>query len=165
MISRLLAEGVERIFDGEIGRFVEASVIPCHRCGVCCERWQPLVSADERARLARFLDLSPMQFAHEFTTAYPFDDQLRLLRRVERGCVFLAYEAGRSNCTVHPARPDSCRDWTASLERRECVDGLQRFDGVGGPAQIIPLVAVYPEREERAAFVRVIRGTEGEDDG
>ena len=147
----------ERVFDGEVGRFVEASAIPCHRCGVCCERWQPLVSGEEAARLAAFLGVEVEAFLAEYTAAYPFDDAVRLLRREGRGCVFLGRdEGGRSLCTVHPARPDTCREWTASLDRRECVDGLARF-GAGA----VPLAVVYPDEDERAAFAAVVRGREG----
>jgi Fe-S-cluster containining protein len=156
MITRLMTTEGERVYDGEIGRFVEASLIPCHRCGVCCERWQPLVSAAEVARLAGYLGITPERFQSEYTTSYPFDDETHLLQRSGRGCIFLRYdEDGRSACTVHPARPDACRDWTASLERRECRDGLARF---GAANDLVPLVEVYPLAEERTTFTRVVRG-------
>jgi Fe-S-cluster containining protein len=156
MITRLLMADGERLFDGEVGRFVEATAIPCHRCGVCCERWQPLVSSEEMDRLARYLGTSVEGFLAAYTTAYPFDDVLRLLRRDGRGCVFLDRDAtGRAICTVHPARPDSCRQWTASMDRRECVDGLDRF-----AAGVVPLAVVYPDEAERSAFIAVLRGPE-----
>ena len=155
MITRVSGATGERIFDGEIGRFVEASAIPCHRCGVCCEQWQPLISPVESERLAAHLGVSFVAFLEQYTTPYPFDDAARLLRRGERGCVFLAYDAsGRSRCTVHPARPDACRDWLASLDRRECVSGLRRF---GDPDRALPLTVVYPDEADRCAFTDVIR--------
>lgn len=155
MISRMLTTAGERIYDGEIGRFVEASAIPCHRCGVCCERWQPLVSSAEVERLATYLAMPAVAVRTRFTVSYPFDDEVWLLAREGRGCVFLRYDAdGRASCSVHPARPEVCRDWTASLDRRECVDGLGRF-GESGP---IPLAAVYPLVGEQKQFVQVIRG-------
>lgn len=157
MISRLFTIQGERIYDGEVGRFVEATAIPCHRCGVCCERWQPLVTAAEVERLAAYLAITPALVYGRFTAAYPFDDEVRLLAREGRGCVFLRYDMdGRSACAVHPARPEVCRDWTASLDRRECVDGLRRFGG----DEPIPLSAVYPLPDEAARFARAIRGGE-----
>jgi Fe-S-cluster containining protein len=159
MITRMTTPRGERVFDGEIGRFVEASAIPCHRCGVCCERWQPLVSGAEVARLADFLGIGLDAFLAAYTTSYPFDDAARLLRREGAGCVFLGRdERGRALCTVHPARPDTCREWTASLDRRECVDGLARF-GAG----VVPIAVVYPDEGERAAFGGVIRQGKGRD--
>jgi Fe-S-cluster containining protein len=159
MMTRMIMVGGERLFDGEVGRFVEATAIPCHRCGVCCERWQPLVSSEEAGRLAAFLGISLEDFLTAYTAPYPFDDDLRLLRREQAGCVFLGRdETGRARCTVHPARPDTCRQWTASLDRRECLDGLDRF-GAGA----VPLAVVYPNEAERTAFINVLRGPEGRD--
>lgn len=154
MITRLLSRAGERIFDGEIGAFVDASAIPCHRCGVCCERWQPPVTAAEIDRLAAHLGLDRDETARRYTRPYPFDDEVRLLARADGGCVFLAHDQdGRSRCTVHGARPDACRDWVASLDRRECVDGLRRF---GPPDAAVESTAVYPDAEEHAAFLAVV---------
>ena len=158
MLTRVIGVAGERVFDGEIGRFVEASAIPCHRCGVCCERWQPLVTEPEIARLAAHLGVGRDAFVETYTTAYPFDDAVRLLRRKGTGCVFLRWDDdGRSACSVHPARPDSCAAWTASLDRRECVDGLSRF---GAPGTLLPLQVVYPDAAERRLYEDVIRGPE-----
>lgn len=161
MITRLSAAGSERIFDDEVGRFVEASVIPCHRCGVCCERWQPLVSGAEIERLAAFLGVGEAFLLERFTESYPLDDAVRLIRRQGGVCTFLRYDPdGRSSCSVHPARPEVCRSWTASLDRRECVEGLGRF---GGSAELIPIHAVYSEQVERDRFAATVRGTEASD--
>jgi Fe-S-cluster containining protein len=152
-ITRLRSAIGERVFDDEVGRFVEGSAIPCHRCGICCERWQPLVSAGEIERIAAFLGIGGEEARERFTEPYPLDDAVRLLRREGSGCVFLRYEAdGRALCSIHPARPEVCRDWVASLDRRECVDGLRRFGG----ADVIPLSAVFEGQDERAAFIKVI---------
>ena len=162
MITVLSGPTGERIFDGEVGRFVETSLIPCHRCGVCCERWQPLVSPAEVERLAAHLSLTHAELADRFTTPYPFDDATCLLRRTERGCVFLDRDdAGRALCTVHPARPDACRDWLASLSRRECVGGLARFGCEDRP---LLLMVLYPDDEERQAFMQTIRSDAGVND-
>jgi Fe-S-cluster containining protein len=163
MITRLLAPGTERIFDGEVGRFVERSAIPCHQCGVCCERWQPLVSAAEAARLAAFLEMDEQDFAEAYTAAYPLDDAVRLLGQRDGACVFLRHEAdGRARCSVHPARPDVCRAWTASLDRRECIDGLRRF---GTPDTVVPIRVIYASPGDRGAFAATARGEEAGDAG
>ena len=164
MITRIVTAERERIYDGEIGRFVEASAIPCHRCGICCERWQPLVSPDEAARLAGHLGMDAEAFTAAYTEPYPFDDTVRLLRREEHGCVFLGQEDdGRAACAVHPARPDACRNWIASLDRSECVDGLAYFGAAGA---VLPVSQLYPDDADRAAFTRVARGHgEAGDDG
>lgn len=163
MITRLRTPERQRTFDSEIGCFVEAVAIPCHRCGICCERWQPLVSLSEQERLAAALNLAPAAFAEQFTVPYPFDDASRLLRREGSGCVFLRWEGdGRAACAVHAARPDACREWLASFARRECVDGLSRFGAAG---DILPLARLYPDEEERAALCDVAAGAREYDDG
>lgn len=163
MITRLFSAEGERVFDGEIGRFVEASVIPCHRCGICCERWQPLVAAADIDRLADYLGMTHHCFIEAYTAAYPFDDEVRLLRRDGSACTFLRKdEHGRASCAVHEARPVACRVWTPSLERKECLDGLKRF---GSPDVLLPVASVYPDQDDRNAFAGVIRGGGATDGG
>lgn len=127
--------------------------IPCHRCGICCERWQPLLTRAESERLAAYLGLSPAAFEAAYTQPYPLDDERRLLRRVDGHCVFLRYEERRTTCTVHPARPQACRDWQPGLSRTECLEGLARFAGPGG---LIRLEDLYPDAAERAEALRVL---------
>ncbi|MGH2583688.1 MAG: YkgJ family cysteine cluster protein [Dehalococcoidia bacterium] len=156
MITRLFSADGERVFDGEIGRFVEAAVIPCHRCGICCERWQPLMSDADIDRLAGHLGMTRGRFIEAYTTSYPFDDEVRLLRRDGNACTFLRRdESGRASCAVHEARPVACRAWTPSLERKECLDGLKRFGSID---VLLPITTVYPDEEDRDAFAGVIRG-------
>ena len=59
---------------------------------------------------------------------------------------------GRSGCSVHEARPQACRDWDASLLRRECRDGLNRLDGDA----FAPIV-LYDDPADAARFVERLR--------
>jgi len=155
MITTLRAHGCERIYDDEVGRFVEGSAIPCHRCGVCCERWQAMVDGGEIARIADVLGVTASEMRDTATEPYPFDDGVRLLRHQGGGCIFLRRDPdGASRCAVHAVRPAVCRDWVASLDRRECIDGLARFQGDG---DIVLLSAVYPAEQDRIRFGRTIR--------
>jgi Fe-S-cluster containining protein len=162
MITHLTSPEVERIYDGEIGRFIEKSAIPCHQCGVCCERWQPLVTNAEIERLAEFIRIDAESLRQTYTVEYPFDDSVRLLRSVDGACIFLRRQpSGRSLCAVYPARPDVCRSWTASLDRRECVDGLGRFDAA---SMLVPITMVYDAKADRDAFALVVRADEATND-
>jgi Fe-S-cluster containining protein len=131
--------------------------IPCHRCGVCCERWQPLLTAADAARLAEYLGLSAAAFRAAYTLPYPFDEERRLLRAVQGRCVFLTVAADggdrRATCSVHAARPEACRAWTAGLDRKECVQGLARF---ADPDGALPLARLYPDAAARAAFAAAL---------
>jgi Fe-S-cluster containining protein len=132
--------------------------MPCHRCGVCCERWQPLISVDDAERLAAHLGMSFAAFRAAYTEPYPFDDERWLLRHEGGGCVFLRFSeddgVARAGCAVHPARPAVCREWTAGFDKKECIQGLARF---ARPDGAIPLESLYPDGAERAAY-RLARG-------
>jgi uncharacterized protein len=135
----------------------EPTPIPCHRCGVCCERWQPLLTPVDAERLAGHLAMTLEQFLREYTSAYPFDDEQWLLRREGAGCVFLRYEDSgvrRASCAVHAARPDVCRGWAAGLDKKECVRGIERFANAAG---VVALDVLYPSEAERTEFESVRR--------
>lgn len=130
----------------------EAAPIPCHRCGVCCERWQPLLSPADAERLAGHLGMALERFLRAYTSSYPFDDERWLLRREGAGCVFLRYEDRgdrRASCAVHAARPDVCRGWAAGLDKKECVQGLERFADAAG---VVALDVLYPSDTDRKEF-------------
>src|SRR5436305_1479184 len=72
-----------------------------------------------------WLGLEPERFLAEHARPYPLQEDAFMLNQRDGGCVFLARDAeGRSLCSVHEARPQACRDWDASLLRRECLEGL-----------------------------------------
>jgi Fe-S-cluster containining protein len=51
-----------------------------------------------------------------------------LLKRTEKGCVFLARDGdSKARCTIHPSRPEACREWTPSLSKPECLEGLAKL--------------------------------------
>lgn len=155
MRIRLTAAGTRRSYDTQLGRFTDAETIPCFRCGVCCQRWQPLVSRTEAARLAAYLGLDTETFLTEYARVYPLEEETHQLVERDGGCVFLAFEAGRAVCTVHAARPQACRDWDASLRRKECLDGLSVVMKPAGALIPLPL---YDDAAEAAQFARRLRG-------
>src|SRR5207237_9457141 len=102
MRIRLIAAGEERSYDTQLGRFTDAETIPCFRCGVCCRRWQPLLSRLEAGRLASFLGLATAELLDRYTRPYPLDDDAFMLNERDGGCVFLRFDpAGRAEGTVH----------------------------------------------------------------
>ena len=77
---------------------------------------------DEARRLAAKLGMTTEEFLAEYAQFTPAG---YLLRRTEQGCVFLSWEAvGQATCVIHPFRPAACREWTASLDKPECREGL-----------------------------------------
>ncbi len=127
--------------------------INCFRCGLCCIRYQPRLTEDEIAELARRLSLSPGDFLSSYiqvtTVGY-------LLRQVENRCIFLFIEeeGNRASCTIYPFRPEACRNWTPGPTRRECREGLARLKTKG---HILLVSEVYPSDEEREQFYASLR--------
>lgn len=154
MRIRLIAADRRRSYDTQLGRFTDAEAIPCHRCGVCCRRWQPLLSRPEAERLAQHLGLTLEVFLAEYTRPYPLEEDAHLLDQRDGGCVFLRVEDGQAACAVHEVRPQACRDWDASLRRDECLDGLRLEATAGG--LLLPL-RLYDDAGDSAAFVRHLR--------
>ncbi len=154
MRIRLNAPDAQRSYDTQLGRFTNADAIPCFRCGVCCQRWQPLVGRIEADRLAAHLGLEPAAFLSEFARSYPLEEDTHQLLDRDGGCVFLRFENGLAACAVHDARPQACRDWDASLLRRECLDGVRGESTSRG--LLIPL-QLYDDEAAWQEFNRVIR--------
>ncbi|MFC1903161.1 YkgJ family cysteine cluster protein [Chloroflexota bacterium] len=102
------------------------TLVKCLRCGVCCTRYQPRLTAAEVKRTARGLRLSVDDFLSIFVQVTVVG---YLLRQSEEGCVFLTWEENkpRATCSIYPFRPDSCRDWIPSLSHHECREGLLRL--------------------------------------
>jgi len=154
MRIRLSAAGVSRSYDTQLGRFTDDETIPCFRCGVCCRRWQPLIGREEASRLAAFLQTSTDAFLQMHTRTYPLAEDSYQLNERYGGCTFLTLEDGRASCSVHPARPQACRDWDASLGRRECLEGLTLMLKGGQGLSAVPL---YESDADLAEFVAHIR--------
>lgn len=113
--------------DGQV-RQVEPAEKPfeCFRCGICCTRYQPRLSPEELEGIAAELSLSTTDFIVRYVivtqTGY-------LLKQSKGGCIFLQWENGgtRATCGIYPFRPAACRNWTPSLFRPECQEGLIRL--------------------------------------
>lgn len=149
--------GELRFLDGS-GRVIEenrvaAPEIPCFRCGVCCVKWQPLLSPVEQRRLAQDIGVSLATFKRKYTRAYPVRRGWRQLITADHGgCVFLAYQGDRAACSIHPVRPAVCRDWTPSLEKKECLSGLQTL-ATGG---FLTLDALYNDPDDKGHFLETL---------
>jgi len=90
---RHIAEGIQEQID-------------CTQCANCC-RFAVGVKERDIERLARHLRITPQQFLAEYTEEDhdPLADDKIVLRRNEKGCVFLDGKL----CSVYEARPDICQ--------------------------------------------------------
>ncbi len=155
MRIRLTAAAERRSYDTGLARFTDAETIPCFRCGVCCQRWQPLVGRIEAGRLAAHLQMDHEQFLVQYARVYPFEEDTHQLLEQDGGCIFLHFDGGLASCSVHDARPQACRDWDASLLRDECLAGLRTAPTVAG--LLIPL-AMYDDEQDQRAFIAHLQG-------
>jgi Fe-S-cluster containining protein len=61
---------------------------------------------------------------------------------------------GRTSCSIHPVRPDACRDWEAGLDKKECRQGLVR---AGDPDAILLPLTLYETPAEAMQLVDAIK--------
>jgi uncharacterized protein len=80
-------------------------VFDCRQCGECClgERGI-LVTAPEHQTMARYLGLSPEDFAARYLVATDMGPQL-----ASKNGACALQEGGL--CQVHPVKPRICREW------------------------------------------------------
>lgn len=82
-----------------------AEATDCLACANCCRVATTRVTDRDVERLSKFLGMKPAAFVKEYTVKT--EDEGRILRRTEHGCVLL----NGNECTVYEARPDTCRDF------------------------------------------------------
>ncbi len=127
--------------------------IECFRCGICCMGYYPQLSEEEVTRLATGLGISN----HDFIAKYVQVTQIGyLLRQTKTGCVFLEWEKGglKSLCSIHAFRPDACRNWEATLFRRECQAGLTKIQKNTG---LMRVSEVYETPEQIEKFCSTLK--------
>jgi hypothetical protein len=89
-ILRRIAQGIEDEID-------------CTICANCCRVATARVKERDVEHLARFLRISEARFLAEYTVET--EEEGRILRRTDSGCVFLS----GNECTVYEARPEACQ--------------------------------------------------------
>ena len=91
---------VERRFKAIAQDFEEA--IDCTTCANCCKVATTQISDRDAERLAKYLRVKLADFLRDYTVET--EDEGRILKRTESGCVFLEGNL----CSVYDARPQTC---------------------------------------------------------
>jgi Fe-S-cluster containining protein len=136
-------KAIAKTLQGEEITVREQTPIPCFRCGICCTDYHAPVTSQEIGVIAAALGISRSKFIAKYTVKVPTKEGY-LLKHTDKGCVFLAWDAdGKARCTIYSVRPKACRDWTPSLSRPECLEGLaetqvRRKDNAAGGTLPIP---------------------------
>ena len=125
--------------------------MPCLRCGICCVRRQPELDEGDVEAIARGFDMELGLFKRAFLEEHPTRPDIYVFFHREPECPFLSYGGGLAACTIHEFKPAACRNWTPSLSRPECREGLARL----GQADDLALPhSLYPRSEDIEAFCR-----------
>jgi Fe-S-cluster containining protein len=145
-VTMPMERAIVKTFDGKDITVVEQTPIPCFRCGICCTRYQPPLTEEDIDTIASCLAMSGSAFLAEYALKAPIKEGY-LLKTTGKGCVFLVREAeGRAGCAIHPCRPKACREWTPSLAKPECQEGLARLKSKG---QILLPDELFSDRQEQ----------------
>ena len=135
-----------KVIGGEEHVVVDEIPIPCLRCGICCARYQPPLYPEDIENIAAALKISSSEFISRYAECVPTKEGY-LLKRTEKGCIFLAWDDdGRACCAIYPFRPKACREWTPSLSKPECLEGLAKLKSKG---QVILLDELFSHREDK----------------
>jgi len=147
-------KAVLKTLEGREVTVAEQTPIPCFRCGVCCTCYQPPLSSEDIDNIASALGISRSKCISRYTVKVPIKEGY-LLKRVENGCVFLAWDAdGRARCSIHASRPKACRDWTPSFAKPACLEGLARLKSEG---RIMLMEELFSSDEGRAELYRALK--------
>ena len=85
-----------------IGQVIEEQ-IDCTVCANCCRIATVKLQDRDVEKLSKFLRVKPQQFIRDYTMES--EEEGRILKRAEGGCVFLS----GTECTVYEARPAACQ--------------------------------------------------------
>ena len=111
--------------------------ITCFCCGVCCSKYQVQMPIDEARNIASKLGIDWDKFEAEY-----IDDSwpgVRTLMLRHRGghCVFLEQQPDDRVffCRIQLFKPASCIEWQASLDKKDCREGLLRLWNLSADAE------------------------------
>ena len=86
----------------------------------------------EAEHIADSLGLSLEVFLEKYVDDSWFEPGYYLLDNQDGVCIFLAEteDSRVFSCLIHAVRPHICREWQPGLERKECLEGLEKCWGL-----------------------------------
>jgi Fe-S-cluster containining protein len=140
-------KAIIKTLEGKETTVAEQAPIPCFRCGICCTCYQPPLAAEDVDNIASALGIPRSKCISKYAHKAPIKEGY-LLKHTKKGCVFLAWdEDGKAHCTIYSARPKACREWTPSLAKPECLEGLRRLKAKGQIMLVDELLSSPKDRE------------------
>jgi Fe-S-cluster containining protein len=148
-------KAVIKTLGGKEITITEQTPIPCFRCGICCTCYNPPLTPEDIDNIASVLRISSSKCISRYARKVPIKEGY-LLKHTKKGCVFLAWDAdGKARCTIYPSRPKACREWTPSLSRPECMEGLAKLKSRG---QIMLLEELFPSPKDKQDLCSSLKG-------
>lgn len=139
-------KAILKTLEGKETTITEQTPIPCFRCGICCTCYQSPLTGEDIGNIASALGISRSKCVSKYARKAPIKEGY-LLKHTKKGCVFLAWDVdGNARCTIHPSRPKACREWTPSLAKPECREGLAKLKSRG---QIMLLDEIFSSQENK----------------
>lgn len=146
-------KAIIKTIEGKEITITEWTPIPCFRCGICCACYQAPLTSEDIDNIASALGISSSKCISRYALKVPIKEGY-LLKHTKKGCVFLAWDAdGKARCTIYPSRPKACREWTPSLSKPECLEGLAKLKS---REQIMILEELFPSHDEQKEIYRSV---------
>ncbi|MGB6873251.1 MAG: YkgJ family cysteine cluster protein [Dehalococcoidia bacterium] len=96
--------------------------------------------------IASALGISSSKCISRYVVKVPIKEGY-LLKHTKKGCIFLAWDAdGKASCTIYGSRPKACREWTPSLSKPKCLEGLAKLKSKG---QIMLLEELFSSQKDK----------------
>jgi len=149
--GRLCLHGGSVMQVNERGAESKELSIPCFQCGVCCTRYRVKVSLAEARHICEGLSLNWYTFLSNYVEPSSAGAESFYLRQQDGVCIFLKKRGGEHQqyiCLVHAWKPAACREWNASLYRKECREGLLKCWGL----TVTPEGQLQGSEENRRSF-------------
>jgi len=126
--TEAIVRGTEKGKNDEKGE----PAFPCFRCGICCSGYQIYMSRAEAQILAENIGVTWQVFVDNYLDPRWPGTETIVVRHVAGRCPFLDQPADSifGLCRIHEFKPFCCRQWQASLDRKECRQGLSRYWGL-----------------------------------
>jgi Fe-S-cluster containining protein len=150
-----IEKAIIKTLEGKEITIAEQTPIPCFRCGICCTCYQAPLTSEDIDDIASALGISRSKCISRYAVKVPIKEGY-LLKHTQKGCVFLAWDVNRkARCTIYPSRPKACREWTPSLAKPECREGLAKLKSQG---QIMRLEELFSSPKDKQDLYSSLEG-------
>ncbi|XUX00257.1 MAG: YkgJ family cysteine cluster protein [Dehalogenimonas sp.] len=109
----------------------------CFCCGVCCSKYQVQMTVNEAHNIADKLRIEWDEFEKDYLDGAWPGTRTVLLGHREGHCVFLEPQPDNRVffCRIQKFKPESCIQWKADADKKDCQEGLEQLWDLGTDAE------------------------------